>query len=212
MSTFLIYSCNKLGNCYQGKPQNQTTKIIEPIRSRCILFRTSLPTKEQIFETILKISDQENLNISLEDYNEIINNCENKINNAIWFLELKKHGINYDDNWYLLIDNLVFMILDKKNYNNKKFFIVIKKVREIFYNLFITNISTQTIIRLIMIKLLKNIDNLKLKIDITEITSNFELRLSQGTRHIIHLEAYIMKLFYLFNMYNNGIDYNYDLD
>jgi DNA polymerase III delta prime subunit len=29
-------------------------EIIEPIRSRCILFRTSLPTKEQIFESIIK--------------------------------------------------------------------------------------------------------------------------------------------------------------
>ena len=191
---------------------DQLSKIIEPIRSRCILFRTSLPTKEQIFETVLQIVEKDKINVSLEDYNEIINYSQNKINNAIWLLELKKHDINYSDNWNILIYNIVSMILNKKNYNNKKFFSVIKKIRELFYDLFITNIPTQTIIRLIMINLLKNVDDLKLKINITEITSIFELRLSQGTRHIIHLEAYIIRLFYLFNMHLNGIDYKYNLD
>ena len=104
------------------------------------------------------------------------------------------------------------MIINIKNYNNKRFFQVIKKIRECFYNLFITNIKTQTILRLIMINLLKNTTDLKLKINIIEITSIFELRLSQGTRHVIHLEAYIIRLFYLFNMYHNNIDYKYNLD
>lgn len=191
---------------------DQLSKIIEPIRSRCILFRTALPTNEQILETILHISDKDNIKLSLENYNEIIVNSENKINNTIWLLELKKYNIDYSDNWNLLINNIVLMILNKKNYNNKRFFQVIKKIRECFYNLFITNIKTQTILRLIMINLLKNINDLKLKINIIEITSIFELRLSQGTRHVIHLEAYIIRLFYLFNMHHNGIDYKYNLD
>lgn len=191
---------------------DQLSKIIEPIRSRCILFRTSLPSNEQVLETLLKIADKDNINIGLEDYNFIIKNSENKITDAIWLLELKKNGIDYSNNWNQLIIEIVIMVLNVKNYNNKKFNMVIKKIREIFYNLFITNIPTQTIIRLIMINLLKNVNDLKLKINIIEITSIFELRLSQGTRHIIHLEAYIIRLFYLFNMHNMGIDYKYNLD
>jgi replication factor C subunit 3/5 len=72
---------------------DQLSKIIEPIRSRCILFRTSLPTNEQILETLLLISEKDQINISLENYNKIITNSENKINNAIWLLELYKHNI-----------------------------------------------------------------------------------------------------------------------
>ena len=191
---------------------DQLSKIIEPIRSRCLLFRTSLPTNQQILEAILNISHKENINLSINDYNEIISNSENKMNNTIWLLELKKYDIDYSDNWNLLINNIVLMIINIKNYNNKRFFQVIKKIRECFYNLFITNIKTQTILRLIMINLLKNTTDLKLKINIIEITSIFELRLSQGTRHVIHLEAYIIRLFYLFNMYHNNIDYKYNLD
>ena len=58
---------------------DQLSKIIEPIRSRCILFRTILPTNEQIFESILKIEKEENLNLNFDDYNNIIKKSDNKI-------------------------------------------------------------------------------------------------------------------------------------
>jgi len=191
---------------------DQLSKIIEPIRSRCILFKTSLPTKEHIFETILRISDLDNIKLSLEDFNEIIQKSENKINQSIWLLELKKYNIDYTYNWNILILEIVNKILNKKNYSNKKFFSAIKKIRSIFYNLFITNIPTQTIIRLIMTNLLENVTDLNLKIHIIEITSIFELRLSQGTRHLIHFETYCIRLFYLFTLYNQGLEYKYNLD
>jgi len=191
---------------------DQLSKIIEPIRSRCILFRTALPTNQQIFETLLKISDLEKIKLSLSDFKEIINKSDNKITHAIWLLELKKHNISYDKNWSNLIDNIVNMILEKKNYNNKKFYKVIKKIKEIFYYLFITNIPIQTIIRLIMKKILEKIDDLKLKNHVIEITSIFELRLSLGTRQALHFETYIIRLFYLFNIYFNNVEYKYTLD
>ena len=192
---------------------DQLSKIIEPIRSRCILLRTMLPSNEQIFESILQIAEKEKINLNFDDYNNIIKNSENKINQSIWLLELMNiYNLPYEKNWSNLINDIVEIILNKKNYNNKKFFIAIKKIRELFYNLFITNIPTQTIIRLLMKKLLDNIDDLELKVNIIEITSIFELRLAQGTRHIVQIEAYIIRIFYLFNLYSKKESYKYNLD
>ncbi len=192
---------------------DQLSKIIEPIRSRCILFRTILPKNEQIFESLLKISEEEKLTLNFDDYNNIIKKSDNKINQSIWLLELLNvYNLDYDKNWSNLIDDIVQLIINKKNYCNKKFFITIKKIREIFYNLFITNIPTQTIIRLIMKKLIENIDDLQLKVNVIEITSIFELRLAQGTRQIVQFEAYIIRIFYLFNLYSKGETYKYNLD
>ena len=191
---------------------DQLSKIIEPIRSRCILFRIPLPNNKQIFETVMKISNYEKINLNLSDYKDIIVKSDNKMNLALWLLELKKYNLNYNYNWSNLIDMIVSMILNKKNYNTKKFFSVIKKIREIFYDLFITNIPTQTIIRLIMIKILKNISDLNLKVHVIEISSIFELRLSLGTRHSVQIEAYIIRLFFLFNMFFSGNEYSYNLD
>ena len=87
-----------------------------------------------------------------------------------------------------------------------------KKIRDQFYILFITKIPTQLIIRKIMMKLISKITNLKLKYHVIDITSIFEQRLSQGTRHIIHMEAYISRLIYLFTVSKISDESNYNLD
>jgi replication factor C subunit 3/5 len=191
---------------------DQLSKIIEPLRSRCILVRASLPTKTQILDVLLRISEKEKIKLRLHEYIDIINKSEYKMNTAIWLLELKKNGLEYDKSWVHLSDKIVSIILNKKIYLNGKCYTSLKKIREIFYNLFITNIPTQTTIRNIMIKLLQNIDNLELKNNVIEIISIFEMRLSSGTRQIIHFEAMIIRLIYLFNNFYNGLKYKYDLD
>jgi replication factor C subunit 3/5 len=191
---------------------DQLSKIIEPIRSRCLMIRVPLPSDEQILETLLHICKKENFDLPWEKLKEIIDNSDNKVNHAIWLLEMYRYGIKYEKNWEYVIDDIVENIINPENQNNKKLYSVIKKIREQFYILFITNISTQIIIRKIMLKLLESVDDLKLKYFIIDITSIFEQRLSQGTRHIIHMEAYIIRLIYLFTNYNKGNDYNYNLD
>ena len=122
------------------------------------------------------------------------------------------YGIKYKKNWEHVIKLIVNTICNFNIDSSKKLYKIIKKIREQFYILFITNIPTQLIIRNIMINLLKKIDDLKLKYHIIDITSIFELRLSQGTRHIIHIEAYIIRLIYLFTTSKKGQEYNYNLD
>jgi len=191
---------------------DQLSKITEPLRSRCIMIRTPLPTNEQILDIILKIADIEKINLEPWEYNDIIKKSYYKINTSIWLLELKKYNLKYEKNYEDLSIEIVNLIVNKKNYNNNKCFSCIKKIREIFYFLFITNIPTQTIIRNIMINLLEKVDDINLKNNIIEITSIFELRLSQGTRQVIHFEAYCIRLIYLFNNYFNNLPYKYDLD
>jgi len=178
---------------------DQLSKIIEPLRSRCLLIRVHLPSNEQILETLLHISHKENIDISFTKLKEIIDNSDNKINHAIWLLEMYKYNVKYTKNWELIIDSIVNKVINFNMISNKKLFLILKSIREEFYILFITNIPTQMIIRKIMIKLLQTIDELKLKYEIINITSIYEERLTHGTRHVIHFEAYIIKLLYLFN-------------
>ena len=184
---------------------DQLSKIIEPLRSRCLMIRIPLPTEEQLLETLLHISDKENINISYRKLHEIIKKADNRVNNAICLLEMHKYDITYDNNWELLIDNIIYMILDTTINNNKKLYSTMKKIREQFYILFITNISTQMMIRKIMMKLIEKIDNINLRYNIIEITSIFEQRFNQGTRHIIHIEAYVTQLIKLFTNNNKEI-------
>jgi replication factor C subunit 3/5 len=190
---------------------NQLSKIIEPLRSRCLLLRVPLPSNEKILETILHITEKEQIQISWNEIKNIINESENNINYTIWLLNMYKYNTSYEKNWELLIDDIINMITNSKIINNKALYRVMKKVREIFYTLFITNISTSNIIKKILIKLLNRTDNLETKQNMISITSIFEKRINQGTRHIIHLEAYIIRLIELLNNKSNKNENNFKI-
>jgi len=184
---------------------DQLSKIIEPIRSRCLMIRVPLPSNIQILETLMYVCYKENIDITFRKLNDIINKSDNKVNHALWLLEMYRYNIDYNKDWEVVIDDIIHMITNKNIMNNKMLYSVMKKIREQYYILFITNIPTQMIIRKIMIKLLEqNITDIMLKYNIIDITSIFEQRLSQGTRHIIHIEAYIARLIQLFTTYNKG--------
>jgi len=163
-------------------------------------------------QTLLHISEKEKIDIDPSNLYRIISKSENKVNLAIWLLEMYKLNYKYDDNWEKLLDEIVGLILNLNNDNIKETVNTLTKITANFYILFITNISTKEIIRRVMIKLLSNLDNIKLKLRIIEITSIFELRIAQGTRHVIHLEAYIIRIVYLLYRHKNGSDYYYNLD
>jgi replication factor C subunit 3/5 len=191
---------------------DQLSKMIEPLRSRCIEIRVPLPNNIQIINTLLHISNIEKLYLSYHDVNYILKNCNQKIHNAIWLLELKKNGCNFNNSKDKIINEIIDMIINKKNYNSKNIYNVLKKCRELFYKLSITNIQTNEIISEIMRKLILCFDDINIKSHIIEITSIFELRKSQGTRHIECVEAYLIRLIYLFSNYLKGNDYQYNLD
>jgi replication factor C subunit 3/5 len=200
---------------------DQLSKMIEPLRSRCIEVRVPLPSNSQILNTLLHIVHSENIelpsNSKISDLNakdlfNILESSNKKIHNSIWLLELKKYHCNFDNSKNEIIEEIVEMIINPNNYNSKKALLLIKKCRELFYQLSITNIPTQEIISEIMVKLLKRFDEITIKSNIIEITSIFELRKSLGTRNIVCFEAYIIRLIYLFSNYFKGQNYQYNLD
>jgi len=142
---------------------------------------------------VLQISHIENIDINIKDFNEIIDNGDNNINKIIWYLELKKNNLSNFKDWKIIVEKIAELIISNiktsKDLNN-----IIKKCREYIYILFITNLNLKNVIRHIMKNLIKNIDDNKIKYQVINITSEFELRMNKGTRQIIHLEAYIMKI------------------
>lgn len=195
---------------------DQLSRIIEPLRSRCILFRIPLMNEKMIFKIMLEIAINEKINISSKDIRTIIKDSDYMINNAIWNLELYKNNYSFNNNWKDLLNKLandIFSIttLTDKQFNSKLFEFS-KKARETFYLLFITNLEIKEIFRKLMKLLLMKCDDINIKLRIIEITSIFEKRISTGTRYIIHFEAYLMRILYLLYQYKHGKDFCYNLD
>jgi DNA polymerase III delta prime subunit len=78
----------------------------------------------------------------------------------------------------------------------------IQKIRDYVYNMMITNISSNTIIKDILNTTLLNnnsISNTK-KMSIINCASEYEYRLSKSRRDIIHIEAFIDKIMKILKM------------
>ena len=178
---------------------DQLSKVIEPLRSRCLLIRVPLPTKNQIIESLLQISIRENITITKEDYNNILDNCDYQVNNAIWCLEMKRIGLENNHSWLDIIKQMVDLFFDFKKINHTELSNFIKKIREYFYILFITNIDIKKILNHFMIEFIKKFDSLEMKFNIINIISSYEVRICEGTRFIVHVEAMMIKILKLLN-------------
>jgi replication factor C subunit 3/5 len=187
-------------NCKFIFVSNQLSKIHEPLKSRCLMVRIPLPS-EQILTTIaLNVAIKENIKLKSNDILDIVKYSNNNINKLFGLLEIKKFNVPITTSWDKIINMIGDLISDKKNYNTKNLPDVIKETRELLYQLFITNIDFHIIIKQIMNYLKNKITDNKLKYKIIEETSKYENRICQGTRHIIHLEAYLIKIIQIINI------------
>lgn len=178
---------------------DQLSKIIEPLRSRCCLVRCELLKPIQIKTILDKVVEEEEIDITEKKINNILNNCDNIVNKALWMLEFDKHNLKYKNEYETIIDEIVNMLFDKKNYTNTKTLSMIEKCRELYYKLFITNINMNFFLKIIMNKILNNIDDIKIKLNVIEITTLVESRFITGSRNIVHFDNYIIRLLLLLN-------------
>lgn len=172
----------------------QLSNIIEPLISRCLLFRVPLPSKEQIIDIITYISVKENINLTCDNYKFILDNCDNKINNAIWLLEMIKLKISDDSNWKEVIEDIINLFINFNFNDNKKMVSLINNIRDKFYILFVTNINIKDIIVVLLTKLLEKINDIQLKYEFINIITKYESRITLGTRYIVHYEGMIIEL------------------
>ena len=168
---------------------SQLTKVLKPLRSRCLIFRMASPTKQEILSILMNISYLENNFLNFMEYDEIIDNCEYNIKNAIWELDFKFNGVELEKSWKVYLSQIIVII---KNIINKKFLqTYVKEIRNILYKIFITNIDGNDIIKEILDQVLTEFKNYKLDYEIINICTQYNHALAKGKRSIIHLEAFI---------------------
>ena len=172
------------------------SRVIDPIRSRCHYFRINAPTDKELIELIARISFSESIKINFNDYNEIIRISNRNIKKVFWMLEFKKLNESYKTSYDDTIQEIVNYLL---TYDIKS----ILDIRELLYNIMITNISGTQIIKDIIKELYeKDIVSDECKLNFAEISAKFEHNLIRGRREIIHLEAFIAAIFFILNKYD----------
>jgi replication factor C subunit 3/5 len=163
------------------------SKVIEPLRSRCLCIHVPTQPEDQIVEWTFNISALENINVTFPILNYIVETSNGNLKDILWKLDLYKHCGKIQNGYQKSLIALINEITTNGD---------IQIIRDYIYKMMITNISSNIIIKDILNIILSKLDkypNSKNKSgQIIDCASNFEYRLSKGRRDIIHIEAFIL--------------------
>jgi replication factor C subunit 3/5 len=174
------------GTCRFVMWSRSLSKVIEPLRSRCICIKVQSPTDSDLFGRIYEISMLEKMKLTLQDFTELLDKSRGNIKKALWYLELYKFkmmDVNTYDETIIEICKLLCTCQIKS----------VLTIRELMYKIMITNVDGTQIIKDIIINICKdtNIPN-DAKYNIINFASKYEHNLIRGRREIIHLEGFIL--------------------
>jgi replication factor C subunit 3/5 len=183
----------------------QVSKIIEPLRSRCLDVRIPRPSNEDIIETLWWIAAREGFKLPFNVYTKILYECNRDVKAAIWMLEMYRKKIpDFTLSWKVSVETVTNLVYNV--YKHKKHITLanIAECRSVINNILITNIPGTDIMACILEKLINSDVRYPdpLLHAMIEKVSEFENRLSKGKRSIIHFEGLIINLLYLAFSYN----------
>ena len=165
------------------------TKVLPPLRSRCLIIRLPSPTKHDIMRILMDISFKEKKFLDFESYLDIIENTNYNTKDAIWALDFKLNDINMETSWKDNISNIITVI--NEIINTKFLKEHVAKIRDVLYKVFITNIGGARMIKEILNQMLNNFKDWHLDYEIISICTQYNHALAKGKRSLIHLEAFI---------------------
>jgi replication factor C subunit 3/5 len=177
---------------------SHTSKIIDPIISRCLDIRIQSPSTDDMLNLIYYILLNENKLISRRKIDNIIKAGEFNIKKTLWILQMSLYNINdFELSWKKSLDKLIEIMIEFKKPKitilNEK---LITTTRTILYNIFTTNIPGIDILQEIINKIINsNQFDTNLLYIILQICSDTETRLNKGKRSIIHLDSFMCKIY-----------------
>jgi DNA polymerase III delta prime subunit len=175
---------------------SRLSKISEPLLSRFLLLRVTMPPKEDILLCLKKFSNSRNIIISDEDLNSIIDNsCKiSRIYNLKKIFGFYRYNITTNKKFELLYYNDFIEIYNIIN-NKKISFISLQKIRDIVNEMYINLIPMEELLIFLFEKFCIQFNNNNKLLDkLINITVKCDNNLKKGNKECIHLEFYIISI------------------
>jgi len=175
---------------------DSASKIIAPLRSRCLSIRVGAPTLEQVQSSILKVAAAEKQNVPPELAYNIAVKSNRDLRRALLILEstcmqsgqLSKDMPLPEEAWDAAISRVAKMILDDQSPR------MAMEVRGKLYELLAACLPADFILKELMLKLVAASGNESLKQREIAAAAHFESTMKQGSKDIFHLEAFIVRV------------------
>jgi len=188
------------------------SKLIAPLRSRCLGIRVAAPTDDQIVKILKKVAREENLTLPDKIAVDLAQESDRNLRKALLMLEAAKvqaggngHSNEIPENqllpttdWELYVRQLARDITKEQSPQ------ALLMAREKLYELLVNCIPASTILKTLVVELMKNLDD-SVKLQVIEWAAFYEHRIAMGTKDIFHLEAFVAKFMAIYKKYLNDL-------
>ena len=175
------------------------SKVIAPIRSRCVCLRVAAPSHEEVVQVLEKCCHKEGLKLNHTLGMKISNQCERNLRRAILALEAcKVHQYPFTENqsvqlpdWQLFVHALSNDILSEQSPKQ------LLKIRGKLYELLANCIPPDLIMKSLTQDLLRKMPP-GIKHETIHNAAQYEVRMQGGSKPIFHLEACVAKFMQIY--------------
>ncbi|KAB8278507.1 cytochrome c oxidase assembly protein CtaG/Cox11-domain-containing protein [Aspergillus minisclerotigenes] len=187
---------------------NSTSNIIAPIRSRTLLVRVAAPTEDQICSVLSAAGKREGWPEAPGLNKKIAKESGRNLRRALLMFEaIYAQSEKVTENtpipppdWEVLISITADEILAERSPAR------LLQVRARLYDLLTHCIPPTTILKTLTFKLIAKVDD-ALKPDVIKWSAFYEHRVTQGSKVIFHLEAFVAKFMRIYESYLMGMDF-----
>jgi len=181
---------------------NSCSKVIPPIRSRCLLIRIPAPSHEDISKILLKIGRKEGIQVPERFAQKVSVASDRNLRKAILLFEASKvQKYPFEDDqevtpidWQEFVRDLAAYIVKEQTPK------ALIEVRAKLYELTVHCIPATDIIKQLVFHMNQRLDP-TMKGIVVEIAAQYEHRIQLGTKPIFHLEAFVAQFMSLNKQY-----------
>ncbi|KAL1934285.1 hypothetical protein VTP01DRAFT_6467 [Rhizomucor pusillus] len=185
---------------------NSLSRIIAPVRSRCLLVRVARPKVDEVIHAMQNVAMQENFSLPTSLAKNIAEDAQCNLRSAL--LSLESTAVRHSDlsdisqaeklDWEVVISKIAKLILEEQSPAR------LLVIRNNLYELITRCIEPSLIIKDLAFELAKSVDD-TLKSIIIEKAAFHEHRLRLGRKEIFHLEAFVASVMFAYKSRLNGL-------
>jgi len=172
------------------------SKIIAPLRSRCLAVRVGRPSVDEAAAVLQKVAAKESVKVPLEFCRKIVEKSDRDMRRSLLLLEAthaQSAQINPDaalphEAWETAIDRVAKKILQEQSPK------MAMEVRGNVYELLAACLPPDFILKELLKKLIQNQKNDAVKQRAINAAAHFESTMRQGSKDIFHIEAFVTRI------------------
>lgn len=175
---------------------SNVSRIIDPVRSRCVCMRVPSPSSQQIRKVIEHVARAESIFLPASFANKVVASCDRNLRRALLSMEVA-HSVQYPftedqevppPDWETFAIEIANDVIGEQSPSR------LQLVRGKLYELLANCIPPEKIMRTLLNQFLKQMKDDKSKARAAEIAALYAIRLAEGSKAVFHLEAFVANI------------------